>query len=57
MNRCVCGAEPEIVKLFEFARRYDCFVRCPQCRKETKAYTSKQNAVKAWDKIANLAQK
>lgn len=48
MNRCECGAEPEVIKLFA-SKRYDCFVRCPKCGKETKAYTSKQNAVKAWE--------
>ena len=50
MKPCECGAEPEIVKLFEFAKRYDCFVRCPKCGNETKAYTSRQNAKKAWEK-------
>lgn len=49
MIKCSCGAEPEVVKLFT-SKRYDCFVRCPRCGKETKAYTSKQNAVKAWSK-------
>lgn len=49
MNRCECGAEPEVIKLYP-SKRYDCFIRCPKCGKETKVYTSKQNAVKAWDK-------
>ena len=49
LNLCSCGAEPELVKLFE-AKRYDCFVRCPQCGKEGKVYTSKQNAIKAWNR-------
>lgn len=53
LKLCSCGAEPEIVKLFE-SKRYDCFVRCPRCGKEGKAYTSKQNAIKAWNRDSEI---
>ena len=45
---CKCGGTPEVVKIFEKGRP-DCFVRCPECGSETKCYTSRQNAVKAWN--------
>jgi Lar family restriction alleviation protein len=45
----LCGGEAEIVKLFP-TKRYDCFVHCTQCGAEGKAYSSKQNAVKAWNR-------
>lgn len=45
---CECGNKPEFVKLFK-KNRYDGYVKCPNCGKETKTYTSKQNAVKAWN--------
>lgn len=54
LKPCKCGGEAEIVKLFP-KNRYDCFVKCKKCGKETKAYTSRQNAVKAWnEKTATL---
>ena len=49
LKPCKCGGEPEHIKLFP-AKRYDCFIRCAKCGYETKAYTSKQNAVKAWNR-------
>ena len=49
IKRCECGGTPVFEKLFP--RSVYCgFVRCPECEKETKVYTSKQNAVKAWNK-------
>lgn len=45
---CECGGVPEIVKIFS-KNRPDCFVRCPACGRETKCYTSRQNAVRAWN--------
>ena len=48
----LCGGEAEFVKLFE-AKRYDGFVRCTQCGNEGRGYTSKQNAVKAWNRGAD----
>lgn len=50
MNRCKCGGSPEWVKLFE-RNRYDGFIRCQKCSSETKCYTSKQNAIKAWNRM------
>lgn len=44
-----CDGEAVHIKLFE-SKRYDCFYRCSKCGYETKAYTSKQNAVNAWNK-------
>ena len=46
-----CGGEAEVVKLFT-AKRYDCFIRCTWCGRETKVYTSKQNAANAWNRRA-----
>lgn len=49
IKKCECGGTPVFEKLFP--RSIHCgFVRCLQCDKETKVYTSKQNAVKAWNK-------
>lgn len=49
IKKCECGGTPMFEKLFP--RNNHCgFVRCPECGKETKVYTSKQNAVKAWNK-------
>ncbi len=45
---CKCGSTPEVVKIFERGRP-DCFIRCPDCGSETKCYTSRQNAIKAWN--------
>lgn len=45
----LCGGEAEFVKLFE-SKRYDGFVRCTQCDNEGRVYSSKQNAVKAWNR-------
>lgn len=47
---CKCGATPEVVKLWE-SKRYDCFLRCPKCGRETRCYSSKQNAVKRWNRM------
>ena len=47
---CECGSKPEFIKLFK-KNRYDGYVKCRQCGKETKAYTSKQNAIKAWNNM------
>lgn len=47
---CKCGGVPEFVKLYE-SKRYDGFVRCPKCGAETPAYTSKQNAVRRWNRM------
>lgn len=41
---CECGNAPRIVKNGD-----DNLVRCEQCGRETKCYTSRQNAVKAWN--------
>lgn len=49
INKCKCGGSPMFEKLFP-RNRYDGFMRCPKCGAETEAYTSKQNAVKAWNK-------
>ncbi len=47
---CKCGGKAEFVKLYE-TKWYGGFVVCRKCGCETKAYTSKQNAVKAWNKM------
>ena len=49
----LCGGKAEFVKLFE-AKRYDGFVRCTKCGYEGRGYTSKQNAVKAWNNCVVL---
>jgi hypothetical protein len=49
---CKCGGKPEFIKTFE-SKRYDGFVRCPKCGTEGRCYTSKQNAVKAWNRRMN----
>ena len=48
---CPCGGKATLIKLFD-SKRYDCFVRCDKCGAETKLYTSKQNAVKAWNRLS-----
>ena len=45
---CKCGGAAEFVKLWE--NRYGGFVRCTECGREGRYYTSKQNAVKSWNK-------
>lgn len=47
---CKCGGKAEFVKLW-VSKRYDGFVRCTKCGHEGRYYTSKQNAVKNWNKI------
>lgn len=50
INNCKCGSSNvEFVKIFE-KNMYDGFVRCNDCGCEGRIYTSKQNAVKAWNK-------
>lgn len=49
INPCTCGGSAEFIKLFE-SKRYDGFVRCTKCGKESRTYTSKQNAIKSWNK-------
>lgn len=49
LNPCLCGGNPQHIKLFPKIR-YDCFFKCDKCGYETKVYVSKQNAVKAWNK-------
>lgn len=51
ISPCKCGSKAEFVKLYE-TKRYSGFVKCPKCGRETKSYTSKQNAVKAWNRGA-----
>lgn len=51
LKPCKCGGEAIHIKLWE-SKRYDCFFRCNKCGYETKAYTSKQNAEKAWNRRA-----
>ena len=49
LNKCAkCGGEAEHIKLYE-SKRGDCFFRCKNCGRETAVYTSKQNAVDAWN--------
>lgn len=48
IKACKCGGTPEVVKIFP-KNRQDCFIRCPDCGGETSCYTSRQNAVKAWN--------
>lgn len=48
---CKCGGTPEFVKLYQ--NRYGGFVRCVKCGCEGRYYTSKQNAVKNWNKQMN----
>lgn len=48
LKPCVCGGKAIRIKLFT-SKRYDCYFKCDKCGKETKAYRSKQNAVKAWN--------
>ena len=52
LNPCPrCGGEAMFVKIFP-AKRYDGFVRCTKCGHEGICYTSKQNAVRAWNREA-----
>lgn len=44
-----CGGKAEIVKLL----RSNCFIRCKKCGCEQKAYASKQNAERAWNRRVN----
>lgn len=49
INKCAkCGGEAEHIKLWE-SKRPDCFFRCKGCGRETTVYTSKQNAIAAWN--------
>lgn len=45
INSCKCGGEAEYVKIGKHCG----FVRCKKCETATKVYTSKQNAIKAWN--------
>lgn len=49
---CKCGGKAEFVKIWK-TKRYDGFVRCTECGREGRYYTSKQNAVKNWNKQMN----
>lgn len=50
INNCNCGSDNvEFVKLYE-KNRYDGFIRCNDCGCEGRCYTSKQSAVRAWNK-------
>ena len=51
---CPCGGKPEVIKLYE-SKRYDCFIRCPECGYEGRLYVSKQGAVRAWNRRADNA--
>ncbi len=53
IKKCECGGTAEWVKLWE-SKRYDGFVRCTKCGREGRTYTSKQNAVKYWNKKRNV---
>ncbi len=46
---CKCGSPAEFVKLYK-TKWYCGFVKCPKCGAEGRCYTSKQNAVKSWNK-------
>lgn len=48
---CKCGGIPKFVKLY--TKRYGGFFLCPKCGYEGRYYTSKQNAIKAWNKQMN----
>ena len=45
INPCGCGSAAEFVKIGKHCG----FVRCTKCDTTTKIYTSKQNAIKAWN--------
>ena len=45
INPCECGGEAEFVK----TGKHLGYVRCLKCNKASKIYTSKQNAIKAWN--------
>lgn len=47
--RCpYCGGHSEFVKLYSVCKRYDGFMRCNDCGREGRLYTSKQNAERSW---------
>ena len=51
IKNCYCGSNNvEFVKLYK-KNRYDGFIRCNHCNYEGRLYTSKQNAIKAWNKV------
>lgn len=53
IKRCArCGGEAEFIRLFP-SKRYDGFVKCTRCGNEGRCYSSKQNAVKAWNRRVN----
>lgn len=45
ISRCDCGGEAEFIKVGKNIG----YVECQKCRKASKIYTSKQNAIKAWN--------
>lgn len=47
-----CGGEAKFIKLFD-KNWYNGFIRCTECLLEGRVYTSKQNAVKAWNRRVN----
>lgn len=49
MNPCECCGKPVHIKLFDDKRTEHIF-KCERCGKETKAYSSKRNAMIAWEK-------
>jgi transposase-like protein len=54
MNCPYCGGHSEFVKLYSsISKRYDGFMKCQDCGREGRLYTSKQNAVKAWKRGKN----
>ena len=50
LKPCSCGGEAIWIKLYT-KNRYDCFIKCLNCGKETRVYTSRQNAAKVWNKL------
>lgn len=42
-----CGGKAEFIKLYTLG--YNGFVKCTECNAEGRVYTSKQNAVNAWN--------
>lgn len=46
LNLCECGGEAVFAKIGKHCG----FVRCTKCDTTSKIYTSKQNAIKAWNK-------
>ena len=47
-----CGGEAEFIKLWE-SKIYNGFIKCTKCGYEERLYSSKQNAVKAWNRRAD----